>query len=136
KYGAMGIGLYRSEFLLAQPGVLLSEEKQYEAYAEVAQLAGADGVVVRLFDLGGDKSGNSLDSERNPALGLRAIRFCLRNENILRTQVRAIIRAASKGRLDIVLPMVADVGDVHDAQVIIAAERSKLEAEGMVCGPV
>lgn len=136
KYGAMGIGLYRSEFLLAQPGVLLSEEKQYEAYAEVAQLGGADGVVVRLFDLGGDKSGNSLDSERNPALGLRAIRFCLRNEIILRTQVRAIIRAASKGRLDIVLPMVADVGDVRDAQAIIAEERSKLEAEGMDCGPV
>jgi len=137
KYGAMGIGLYRSEFLLAQPGVLLSEEKQYETYAEVAQLAGADGAVVRLFDLGGDKSGESvIDSERNPALGLRAIRFCLRNEIVLRTQVRAIMRAASKGRLDIVLPMVADVADVNRAQAIIAEERSKLEASGIECGPV
>jgi phosphoenolpyruvate-protein phosphotransferase (PTS system enzyme I) len=137
KFGAMGIGLYRSEFLLAQPGVLLSEEKQYETYAEVAQLAGPDGAVVRLFDLGGDKSGNSvIDSERNPALGLRAIRFCLRNEMVLRTQVRAIIRAASKGRLDIVLPMVADVADVHDAQTIIDEERCKLEAAGKECGPV
>ena len=137
KYGAMGIGLYRSEFLLAQPGVMLSEEKQYDAYAEVAQLAGEHGAVVRLFDLGGDKSGDSvIDSERNPALGLRAIRFCLRNEPVLRTQVRAIIRAAAIGRLDIVLPMVADVADVLDAQKIIAEERNKLEAEGAACGPV
>lgn len=137
KYGAMGIGLYRSEFLLAQPGVMLSEEKQYAAYAEVAQLAGENGAVVRLFDLGGDKSGDSvIDSERNPALGLRAIRFSLRNESVLRTQVRAIMRAATKGRLDIVLPMVADVGDVQQAQTIIAEERSRLETEGVDCGLV
>jgi phosphotransferase system enzyme I (PtsI) len=137
KYGAMGIGLYRSEFLLAQPGVMLSEEKQYETYAEVAELAGPGGAVVRLFDLGGDKSGDSvIDSERNPALGLRAIRFCLRNDSVLRTQVRAIIRAACKGKLDIVLPMVADVADVRRAQAIIAEERAKLEAAGTDCGPV
>ena len=136
-YGALGIGLYRSEFLLAQPGVMLSEEKQYRAYAEVAELAGRNGAVVRLFDLGGDKSGESItDSERNPALGLRAIRFCLRNESVLRTQVRAIIRAAAKGRLDIVLPMVSDVSDVVRAQTIIAEERTKLEAEGKESGPV
>jgi phosphotransferase system enzyme I (PtsI) len=137
KYGAHGIGLYRSEFLLAQPGVMRSEEKQYLAYSEVAQLAGDVGAVVRLFDLGGDKSGESgVDSEANPALGLRAIRFSLRNENVLRTQVRAIIRAAAKGRLDIVLPMVSDVGDVLRAQTIIAEERKRLEQEGADCGPV
>ncbi|HEV7397857.1 MAG TPA: phosphoenolpyruvate--protein phosphotransferase [Pyrinomonadaceae bacterium] len=137
KYGAAGIGLYRSEFLLAQPGAMLSEETQYDAYVQVAQLAGESGAVVRLFDLGGDKSGDAIiDSERNPALGLRAIRFCLRNEAVLRTQVRAILRAATKGRLDIVLPMVADVADVRSAQKIIAGERANLEAEGQDCGPV
>jgi phosphotransferase system enzyme I (PtsI) len=137
KYGAHGIGLYRSEFLLAQPGVMLSEEKQYLAYSEVAQLAGEHGAIVRLFDLGGDKSGDSaMDSERNPALGLRAIRFSLRNEAVMRTQVRAIMRAAAKGRLDIVLPMVADVSDVVRAQTIIADERARLETEGRECGPV
>jgi phosphotransferase system enzyme I (PtsI) len=137
KYGAMGIGLYRSEFLLAQPGVMHSEEKQYEAYAEVARLAGEDGAVVRLFDLGGEKSGTgAVDSERNPALGLRAIRFCLRNESVLRTQLRAIIRAAAKGRLDIVLPMIGDVADVLDAKEIIADERKKLELANLDCGPV
>jgi len=137
RYGALGIGLYRSEFLLAQPGVMLSEEKQYQAYSEVAELAGLNGAVVRLFDLGGDKSGDSvIDSERNPALGLRAIRFCLRHETVLRTQVRAIIRAAAKGKLDIVLPMVSDVSDVLSARAIIAQERAKLEKAGEDCGPV
>ena len=137
QYGAHGVGLYRSEFLLAQPGVMLSEEKQYLAYLEVAQLAGEHGAIVRLFDLGGDKSGDSgIDSERNPALGLRAIRFSLRNEPVMRTQVRAIMRAAAKGRLDIVLPMVADVSDVVRARTIIAEERARLDAEGRDCGPV
>ena len=77
-----------------------------------------------------------IDSERNPALGLRAIRFSLRNETVMRTQVRAIIRAAAKGRLDIVLPMVSDVSDVLRAQTIIAAERARLATEGADCGPV
>lgn len=136
-YGALGIGLYRSEFLLAQPGVMFSEEKQYRAYAEVAELARENGAVVRLFDLGGDKGGDSvIDSERNPALGLRAIRFCLRNEAVLRTQVRAIMRAAAKGRLDIVLPMVSDVSEVLRARAIIAEERAKLETSGAECGPI
>jgi len=137
KYGALGIGLYRSEFLLAQPGVMLSETKQFRAYAELAELAGPHGAIVRLFDLGGDKSSDSIiDSERNPALGLRAIRFCLRNEAVLRTQVRAIMRAAAKGRLDIVLPMVSDVSDVVRAKEIIAEERSKLEGAGEAAGKV
>ncbi len=125
------------EFLLAQPGVMLSEEKQYLAYSEVAQLAGDHGAIVRLFDLGGDKSGDAvIDSDRNPALGLRAIRFSLRHDVVMRTQVRAIIRAAARGRLDIVLPMVADVSDVLRAQTIIAEERVRLESEGQDCGAV
>jgi phosphoenolpyruvate-protein phosphotransferase (PTS system enzyme I) len=137
KFGAQGIGLYRSEFLLAQPGVMLSEEKQYLAYSEVVRLAGEHGAVVRLFDLGGDKSEDSpIDSEANPALGLRAIRFGLRNEPVMRTQVRAVIRAAARGRLDIVLPMVADVADVLRAKKIIDEERTRLEHDGTECGPV
>jgi phosphotransferase system enzyme I (PtsI) len=136
KYRAQGIGLYRSEFLLARPGVMLSEEKQYRAYCEVAQLAGEKGAIVRLFDLGGDRSNKVGDYEGNPALGLRAIRFGLTHQTIMRIQVRAILRASSEGRLDIVLPMVADVGDVNRAQEIIAAERAKLESEGYEVGQV
>ena len=136
KYGAQGIGLYRSEFLLARPGVMLSEEKQYRAYCEVARLAGEQGAIVRLFDLGGDKSNAGGDYESNPALGLRAIRFGLTHQSVMRIQVRAIMRAALEGQLDIVLPMVADVGDVMRAQQIIAQERIKLEAEGQQAGQV
>jgi phosphotransferase system enzyme I (PtsI) len=136
KYRAQGIGLYRSEFLLARPGVMLSEEKQYRAYCEVAQHAGEKGAIVRLFDLGGEKHNAAGDYEGNPALGLRAIRFGLTHQSVMRIQVRAIMRAASDGHLDIVLPMVADVADVTRAQEIIAAERMKLESEGQKLGPV
>lgn len=131
KFGAQGIGLYRSEFLLARPGVMFSEEEQYQAYCDVARLAGANGAIVRLFDLGGDKSGDTvIDSARNPALGLRAIRFGLRYESVMRIQIRAISRAAAAGRLAIVLPMVADVGDVLRAKKIILEEQEKLKTEG------
>ncbi|MEO8435348.1 MAG: phosphoenolpyruvate--protein phosphotransferase [Pyrinomonadaceae bacterium] len=136
KFGARGIGLYRSEFLLSREGVLLSEEEQCEAYLEVAQVAGSDGATIRLFDLGGEKIHSGFGNERNPALGLRAIRFGLRNEDILRTQVRAILRAAAKGRLDIVLPMVSDLADVRRARAIIDAERTLLTSEGREIGVV
>jgi phosphotransferase system enzyme I (PtsI) len=136
KFGASGIGLYRSEFLLSQEGVLLSEDEQYRAYVDVAALAGADGATIRLFDLGGEKLHAGFGTERNPALGLRAIRFGLRNEDVLRTQVRAILRAAAKGRLDIVLPMVSDLADVRRARTIIDDERSRLTNAGTEIGAI
>lgn len=136
KFGARGIGLYRSEFLLSREGLLLSEDEQCEAYVEVAKVAGTDGATIRLFDLGGEKTHAGFGNERNPALGLRAIRFGLRNEDVLRTQVRAILRAAAKGRLDIVLPMVSDLADVRRARAIIDAERALLSDEGKEVGAV
>lgn len=137
RYGARGIGLYRSEFLLSRRGVSVSEEEQVAAYAEVARLAGEDGAIVRLFDLGAeDAPGLPADPERNPALGLRAIRFGLRHETVMRTQVRAILRAATEGHLDIVLPMVADVADVQQARTIVESETAKLAAEGFALGKV
>ena len=137
KYGARGIGLYRSEFLLSQGGGIPSEDEQCEAYRKIAELAGEDGATVRLFDLGGDKIGGAAtETERNPALGLRAIRFGLRREEVLRRQARAISRAAAYGRLDIVLPMVADVADVRRARRIIEEEQARLEHEQRETGPV
>ncbi len=137
KYGARGIGLYRSEFLLSQGGGMPSEDEQCEAYRKIADLAGEEGATVRLFDLGGDKiSGLATETERNPALGLRAIRFGLRREEVLRGQARAILRAAAYGRLDIVLPMVADVADVRRARRIIEEERTRLGHEQRETGPV
>jgi phosphotransferase system enzyme I (PtsI) len=135
KYGARGVGLYRSEFLLAHRGFFVSEDEQRAAYEEIAKLAGDDGAVVRLFDLGGAAlreagASPSQEQEKNPALGLRAIRFSLRNEDIMRTQVRAILVAANKGRLKIVLPMVADVSDVNRARAIIQEEATRLGNSG------
>jgi phosphotransferase system enzyme I (PtsI) len=135
RYGAQGVGLYRSEFLLSSTNGMLSEDQQVAAYSELAQLAGQDRAIIRLFDLGAERAPDStMEVERNPALGLRAIRFGLTHERIMRTQVRAILRASVAGNLDIVLPMVADVTDVRRAKKIIEAERSSLTDAGIEVG--
>jgi phosphotransferase system enzyme I (PtsI) len=131
-YGASGVGLYRSEFLLARRGGRVSEDEQRVAYEAIAKVGGDDGAVIRLFDLGGDNLREQFqEPEKNPALGLRAIRFVLANEDMMREQVRAILRAAANGRLKIVLPMVADVSDVKRAQAIIQDEAKNLRAAGL-----
>jgi phosphotransferase system enzyme I (PtsI) len=135
RYGARGIGLYRSEFLFAQHGGAPTEDEQFEAYRRLAEVAGADGACVRLFDLGGEKSADS-DGERNPALGLRAIRFCLRHDEVLRPQVRAVLRAAARARLDLLLPMISDVSDVRAARRVIEEEGERLAREGREAGEV
>ncbi len=139
RYGARGIGLFRSEFLLSHGSSMPTEEEQREAYEKLARIAGDDGVNVRLFDVGGDKLPNSRADgaeERNPALGLRAIRFCLRNEDVFRTQARAVLRAAARGRIDLVLPMISDVTDVRRARAVLGEERENLKREGQEVGPV
>jgi len=138
RYGARGIGLYRSEFLLSQGEEMPSEDEQCVAYLEVARLGGEDGATVRLFDLGGDKMGPGHEGEveRNPALGLRAIRFCLQRESVLRTQVRAVLRAAARGKIHLVLPMISDLTDVRRARRIIDEERENLGREGREVGAV
>jgi phosphotransferase system enzyme I (PtsI) len=117
KFGACGVGLFRSEFLLSRPGLLLSEDEQFASYRALAEAAGADGAIIRLFDLGGE-TGYELSErpEKNPALGLRAIRFGLKNDKVMRAQVRAILRAAKFGSLRLVIPMVSDIGDVKRAR--------------------
>jgi phosphoenolpyruvate-protein phosphotransferase (PTS system enzyme I) len=132
KYGACGVGLYRSEFLLTHRGGMVTEEEQRLAYAEIGRVAGDDGAIVRLFDLGAERLPEVLpEPEKNPALGLRAIRYGLRHEPVMRAQVRAILRAAAESRLDVVLPMVADVTDVRRAQAIFEEERAALEVAGI-----
>jgi phosphoenolpyruvate-protein phosphotransferase (PTS system enzyme I) len=137
KFGAHGVGLYRSEFLLARRGVAVSEREQQLAYEEVARVAGSDGVIIRLFDLGGENLREQFqEPEKNPALGLRAIRFGLRNEDVMRTQVRAILVAAENSNVKIVLPMVADVSDVRRAKAIIQEEAEGLAKAGRAFGNV
>ena len=127
-YGACGVGLFRSEFLLSRPGLMLSEEEQYVVYRELISAAGDYGAVIRLFDIGGESDRDLWERpERNPALGLRAIRFDLRHQDVMRAQVRAILRAAAIGPLSLVLPMVADVADVRMAKTVVAEEQKRLE---------
>jgi len=137
RYGASGVGLYRSEFLLARRGAMVSEDEQRLAYEAIAKVAGEQGAVIRLFDLGGDNLREQFqEPEKNPALGLRAIRFGLCNEDVMRRQVRAILRAAASGHVKIVLPMVADVSDVRRAQGIIQEEARNLRKAGRSLGEV
>lgn len=128
-FGACGVGLFRSEFLLSRPGLMSSEDEQYEVYKELVDAAGEFGAVVRLFDVGGEFGPDLKERERNPALGLRAVRFNLRHQQIMRTQVRAILRAAAAGPLSLVIPMIADVADVRMAKRVIEEEIERLANE-------
>jgi phosphotransferase system enzyme I (PtsI) len=135
RFNAAGVGLYRSEFLYAQAGSgLPTEEEQYEAYKFLADTCGEHGAVIRTFDLGGDKLHlEGFKPERNPALGLRAIRLSLAVDHIFRTQVRAILRAAwhpdGKARSKILLPFVSNLDEVRKAKRIIAEVERELRAE-------
>jgi phosphotransferase system enzyme I (PtsI) len=131
KFNAAGVGLYRSEFLYSQAeSGLPTEDEQYQAYQFLAGMVGEEGAVVRTFDLGGDKLHlEGFKPERNPALGMRAIRLSLSVEPIFRTQVKAILRAASHGNLKILLPFVSNVDEVRAAKSIIADVERELRAE-------
>jgi phosphoenolpyruvate-protein phosphotransferase (PTS system enzyme I) len=135
-FGACGVGLFRSEFLLSRHGLMTSDVEQYETYKLLAEAAGEYGAIVRLFDVGGEVGPDVKERERNPALGLRAVRFNLRYKPIMRTQVRAILRAAATGPLSLVIPMVADVADVRLAKQVIDEELEHLNAENVSCSPV
>jgi phosphoenolpyruvate-protein phosphotransferase (PTS system enzyme I) len=130
-FGACGVGLFRSEFLLSRPGLMSSEDEQYEVYKELVDAAGEYGAVVRLFDVGGEFGPDLKERERNPALGLRAVRFNLRHKQIMRTQVRAILRAAAAGPLSLVIPMVADVADIRLAKRVIEEEIERLASDNV-----
>jgi len=135
-FGACGVGLFRSEFLLSRPGLMRSEDEQYEVYKALVEAAGEYGAIVRLFDVGGEFGPDLKERERNPALGLRAVRFNLRHKHIMRTQVRAILRAAAAGPLSLVIPMVADVRDVRLAKAVIEEEIERLASENVAFATV
>jgi phosphotransferase system enzyme I (PtsI) len=133
-HGAEGVGLYRTEFLYMNRAGLPSEEEQYQAYASV--IAGVDGpITIRTLDLGADKqvdSGRNLGpTPNNPALGLRAIRLCLREPELLRIQARALLRAARHGRVKIMLPMISSVQEFRQAKALIQSAEKELQQEGL-----
>ncbi|HEU4835880.1 MAG TPA: phosphoenolpyruvate--protein phosphotransferase [Pyrinomonadaceae bacterium] len=135
-FGACGVGLFRSEFLLSRPGLMSSEDEQSQVYKALVEAAGEYGAIVRLFDVGGEFGPDLKERERNPALGLRAVRFNLRHKQLMRTQVRAILRAAAAGPLSLVIPMVADVADVRLAKQVIEEEIEHLASESVTFAKV
>lgn len=130
------VGLFRSEFLYMQSNHLPTEEEQFEAYRRVVARFGSRPVILRTLDIGGDKqlSYYQLPKEENPYLGKRALRLCISDESILRTQLRAAYRAAAYGNLELMLPMVGSMDDIDYAKSVAKSVREELTAEGVVIG--
>lgn len=132
-HGAEGVGLYRTEFLVVGRSAMPVEEEQYEAYRQVTEAFPEGAVFIRTFDLGGDKFPMFLHmpAEENPFLGWRAIRVCLDEPELFRTQLRAILRATAHGDLRIMLPLVNDAEEIRRTREMLEEEEERLEAEGL-----
>lgn len=130
-HGADGIGLYRSEFLYMSRSDLPNEEEQYQAYKKVVLEMAPKPVIVRTFDLGGDKflSHLQMPHEMNPFLGWRAIRFCLATPEIFKVQLRAILRASAHGKLKMMYPMISGVGELKQANKLLQEVKNELHAK-------
>src|SRR5690348_16154505 len=131
--GANGVGLFRTEFLFLNRDGLPSEDEQFEAYRSVAAGMKDKPVTIRTFDLGADKHKEGLDGlsrvAPNPALGLRAVRFCLAEPRLFLTQLRAILRASAYGKVKILLPMLSSVGEIEQALALIAQAKESLREQ-------
>jgi phosphotransferase system enzyme I (PtsI) len=130
--GAEGIGLYRTEFLYLNRTTLPSEEEQYANYRKVAEQVRPHPLIIRTFDLGGDKVAGAVDSgdELNPFMGERAIRFCLEHLDMFKAQLRAIIRASAVGNVKIMFPMISGLEELRRALAVLAECKAELEREG------
>lgn len=128
---AEGVGLYRTEFLYMNRMNLPSEEEQFEAYKTVLSDTADKPVIIRTLDIGGDKelSYLNLPKESNPFLGERSIRFLLKNEEIFRTQLRALVRASEHGNLKVMFPMVTTIDEFNRAKALLIEEKQQFEAE-------
>ena len=131
-FGAEGVGLFRTEYLFINRSALPTEEEQYEAYRKVASELKPQSVIIRTLDLGGDKfmSQFQVAREMNPFLGCRAIRFCLEEREIFRTQLRAILRASAEGNVRMMYPMVSCQDEVLKANAFVEEYKAELRSEG------
>ncbi|MBI5561997.1 MAG: phosphoenolpyruvate--protein phosphotransferase [Deltaproteobacteria bacterium] len=131
EHGAEGIGLYRTEYLYMNRKGLPSEDEQVKAYKHVVKRMSPNPVIIRTLDVGADKVAAGMDAvkETNPAMGLRAIRFCLKNAGIFKTQLRAILRASAHGRIKIMFPMISGVEELRQAKAALAEAKAELKAE-------
>jgi phosphotransferase system enzyme I (PtsI) len=130
--GAQGVGLFRSEFIFLNRKDLPGEDEQFEAYRNVAQAMGGRPVVLRTLDIGADKAlnGGGGGAMPNPAMGLRAIRFCLAEPQMFLTQLRAILRASHYGKVRILLPMLAHVHEIEQTLGLIRQAKQQLDERG------
>ncbi|MCX5899090.1 MAG: phosphoenolpyruvate--protein phosphotransferase [Proteobacteria bacterium] len=136
-YGAEGIGLYRTEFLYLNRKDLPSEAEQFEIYKTVSQKIAPHPVTIRTLDIGGDKFMSHIDvaEEINPVMGLRAIRFCLKEVAIFKTQLRAIMRSSAYGKVKIMFPMISGIEEVRQIKIILSEVKKELQAEHKVFDP-
>lgn len=133
RHGAQGVGLLRTEFLVTGRATLPSEDEQMEYYRRVGAAFAGHSVVIRTFDLGGDKFPAAFDAphEANPFLGWRSVRVCLDEPEIFRPQLRAILRAAVDREISIMLPMVISLDEVTQARALLAEEAERLRHDGV-----
>ncbi len=127
--GADGVGLFRTEFLFMGRQAMPSEEEQFRVYRKAAELLDGKPLTIRTLDIGGDKSLPYLQmpKEANPFLGLRAIRLCLKNPELFRTQLRAILRASAYGNIRIMFPMISSVQELEQAKEILEDVKRSLK---------
>jgi phosphotransferase system enzyme I (PtsI) len=134
-HGAEGIGLYRTEFLFLNRPEAPTEEEHFESYKQVLQAMGDRPVTIRTLDLGGDKvPGKKPEKENNPAMGLRAIRYCLAHRELFRVQLRALLRASVYGNLRVMFPLVSSISELREARSELEACRSELSRQGVPVG--
>lgn len=131
-HGAEGIGLFRTEFLFLNRHNAPTEEEHYESYKRAVRASFPFPVIIRTLDLGGDKMGSlglsGISPEKNPFLGLRGIRLCLKYPDLFKTQVRAILRASTEGKIKMMYPMVSGLDELRAANALVQEVKSELRA--------
>jgi phosphotransferase system enzyme I (PtsI) len=134
-HGAEGIGLYRTEFLFLNRPSPPTEEEHFESYKGVLTAMGDKPVTIRTLDLGGDKvPGKKPEKENNPAMGLRAIRYCLQHRDLFRAQLRALLRASVYGNLRVMFPLISSISELREARSELERARSELSRQGVPMG--
>ncbi|POP30714.1 phosphoenolpyruvate--protein phosphotransferase [Lactonifactor longoviformis] len=135
---AEGVGLFRSEFIYLEAADYPTEEEQFQIYKDVAQRMEGKKVIFRTLDIGADKQTDyfGMEKEDNPALGYRAIRICLTQEDIFRIQLRALLRASAYGNIAIMIPMVVSLWEVHRTKQIVEELKEELNSRGVCFGEI
>jgi phosphoenolpyruvate-protein phosphotransferase (PTS system enzyme I) len=137
KSGADGVGLYRTEFLYLRQRHLPTEDELYEDYKKVVEAMEPRQVTIRTLDIGGDKFLSTLEypQEMNPALGLRAIRFCLREQELFRIQLKAILRASVHGQVRVMFPLISSIQEMREARRLLQEVQTELRTRGQLFDP-